>query len=252
MKTEVSIVIPVKDEAENIEVLAAEINAVMGSQFDIWECIWVDDGSSDETPLILERIAREDPHHRFVQLSRNFGQSAALFVGFKKARGDIIVTLDGDGQNDPSDIPRLVGLLMERNVDMVNGVRLERHDSLVRKISSWIANNFRNWATGDRVTDVGCSLRAFRSYCVTHLPLFKGMHRFFPTLVRMAGYTKIIETPVNHRQRLRGKTKYGIRNRLWVGLVDIFGVKWMQKRFVFPSVKCEFPGSGDNTQRRGL
>lgn len=252
MQAEVSIVIPVKDEGENIPVLAAEINAVMASQSVTWECIWVDDGSCDETPLLLERIVREHSNHRFVQLSRNFGQSAALFVGFQRARGDIIVTLDGDGQNDPADIPRLIELLVERNADMVNGVRLKRHDSVVRKISSWIANHFRNWVTGDNVTDVGCSLRAFRSYCVTRIPLFKGMHRFFPTLVRMAGYTKIIETPVNHRQRVRGETKYGIGNRLWVGLFDIVGVMWIRKRYVFPSVKYESPISGGDTERRSL
>jgi glycosyltransferase involved in cell wall biosynthesis len=202
-----------------------------------WEGIWIDDGSTDTPASELKKLNEKDFHHRFLLLVRNFGQSAALSVGFQDARGDIIATLDGDGQNDPADIPRLIEVLQKNEADMVNGIRHKRHDSFIRKISSKIANNFRDWVTGDKVTDVGCSVRVFKLKCVRRIPLFKGMHRFFPTLVKMQGYTRIIEYPVNHRPRMRGKTKYGIQNRLWVGLADLAAVKWMQKRLVFPEIQ---------------
>lgn len=234
---DVTIVIPVKDEEENVAVLAMEIDTAMAHMDLLWECIWVDDGSTDATAEILRGLHANDPRHRLIILTRNFGQSAALVVGFENSLGDIIVTLDGDGQNNPADIPSLIEVFQSEGADMVNGIRKKRHDPFVRKISSRIANSFRNWVTGDRVTDVGCSLRVFRSQCVKRIPLFKGMHRFFPTLVRMQGFTHIIEAPVEHRPRLRGTTKYGIQNRLWVGLADLAALKWMQRRLVFPEIK---------------
>lgn len=245
MHAEISIVIPVKDEEENVQTLANEINRAMSRLAAPWECVWVDDGSTDGTAEKLQELQNTDPRHRFVALSKNYGQSAALFAGFRSARGTIIATLDGDGQNDPADIPILIDIFQNNNVDMVNGVRRKRHDSFVRKISSRIANSFRDWVTGDKVTDVGCSVRVFRAKCVEHIPLFKGMHRFFPTLVKIAGFTRIMEHPVNHRPRSKGVTKYGIQNRLWVGLADLGAVKWMQRRLVFPEVKT----STTTTQR---
>jgi glycosyltransferase involved in cell wall biosynthesis len=239
MVTDVSIVIPVKDEDENIESLASEIDAAMCQVDYAWECIWVDDGSTDGTSAALIKLHDVNPHHRFVLHARNFGQSAALVAGFRSALGHIIATLDGDGQNDPNDLPRLIEVLKKQNADMVNGIRQKRQDSVIRKLSSIIANRFRDWVTGDRITDVGCAVRAFRSECVKEIPLFKGMHRFFPTLIRMQGYSHIIELPVNHRPRIRGKTKYGVQNRLWVGLADLAAVKWMQKRLVFPEVRSQ-------------
>lgn len=239
MQIDVSIIIPVKDEEENIDILANEVNVAMKNVNLSWECVWVDDGSTDTTAMKLKKLNEKNPRHRFVLLVHNFGQSAALSVGFKSAVGNIIATLDGDGQNDPADIPRLIELLQKNSADVVNGVRQKRHDSFVRKVSSRIANNFRDWVTGDKVTDVGCSIRVFRSQCVKRIPLFKGMHRFFPTLVKMQGFARIIELPVNHRPRMRGKTKYGIQNRLWVGLTDLVAVKWMQSRLVFPEIKSE-------------
>lgn len=237
MQVAVSIIIPVKDEGENIDILGNEINMAMENVTLPWECIWIDDGSTDTTVGELKKLSACDARHRLVILARNFGQSAALSVGFQNATGDILVTLDGDGQNDPADIPRLIEKLQKHGADMVNGVRQKRHDSFVRKISSRIANNFRDWVTGDSVTDVGCSVRVFKRECVKGIPVFKGMHRFLPTLVRMQGYTHIMESLVNHRPRVRGKTKYGIQNRLWVGLADLAAVKWMQSRLVFPEVQ---------------
>lgn len=239
MQPDVTIIVPVKDEEENIDTLAGEIDSAMARSGSSWECIWIDDGSTDGTADRLRDLHAQNPRHRFVLLSRNFGQSAALSVGFRNARGRVFATMDGDGQNDPADIPRLLELLQEHNADMVNGVRQKRHDSFVRKASSRIANSFRNRVTHERVADVGCSIRVFRPKCVESIPVFKGMHRFFPTLIRMQGFPNIIESPVNHRPRLRGKTKYGIQNRLWVGLADLAAVRWMQSRLVFP--ESRFP-----------
>ena len=234
---EISVIVPVKDEVENILILAGEIESAMEKTSFLWECVWVDDGSTDDTLDEIKRLHNRNPRHQFVSLTQNFGQSAAMAVGFKHAAGDILVTLDGDGQNDPADIPLLVNRLISDKADMVNGRRRKREDSMVRKISSRVANGFRNRMTKENVSDVGCSLRAMRKECIEQVPVFKGMHRFLPTLIRMAGYGKIVEVPVNHRPRERGKTKYGIQNRLWVGLGDTFAVRWMQNRMVFPKVK---------------
>ncbi len=227
--TDVSIVVPVKDEAESIEALAKEVSAAMNRQPWSWECLWIDDGSTDATLSILKRIAETDPHHRYITFERNAGQSAAFCAGFKDARGDVIATVDGDGQNDPADIPALVELVRSGKTDMANGYRAKREDGVVRKIASRVANTARNWITGKTVRDVGCSTRAFRRECVADLPHFAGMHRFLPTLVAMQGGS-ISELPVSHRPRLRGKSKYSINNRLWVGLFDLFGVYWLRRR----------------------
>lgn len=232
-----SIIIPVMNEEENVGVLAKEIERALDGTSWSWECCWVDDGSTDQTVPRLREIGRIDPKHRVIEHVRNFGQSAALVTGFRHARGDFFVTLDGDGQNDPASIPVLVRCLMDEKADVVNGWRQKRQDSWTRRTCARIANGFRNGLTREHVRDVGCALRAFRRECVEQIPVFKGMHRFFPTLVRMAGYTKILERPVNHRPRKRGKTKYGINNRLWVGIVDLLAVRWMLSRMVYPRVK---------------
>lgn len=239
VRPEVSIVIPVYNEEENIIALAAEVDKALKDVTFQWECLWVDDGSTDNTPDLVKKITKQNPCHKLVRLDGNFGQSAAMYTGFRLSAGEIIVTLDGDGQNDPADIPMLVSTLVSRNADLVNGVRKKRQDSWIRKISSRIANGFRNWMTNESVTDVGCSIRAFRSRFTEDLPLFAGMHRFLPTLMRLNGCRKIVEVPVNHRPRKAGKSKYGIHNRLWVGIADTFGVKWYMKRAVRPRVKSE-------------
>lgn len=225
----VSIIIPIKDEADNIEPLAHELTAVMDRQTWDWECLWIDDGSADGSLYILERLVLQDPRHRYISFEKNAGQAAAFWAGFQEAKGTILATIDGDGQNDPADIPDVVTIVQSGESDMVNGYRSRRQDNLVRKLAARVANGFRNLVTGRTVKDVGCSTRAFTRECVKYLPLFKGMHRFLPTLVSMRGF-QILEVPVNHRPRLRGKTKYTINNRLWVGLVDTFGVFWLKKR----------------------
>jgi dolichol-phosphate mannosyltransferase len=225
----VSIIIPVKDEAAGIQRLAEEVSAVMDRENLEWEAIWVDDGSTDASLRAIKRLNEQDPRHRYLSFKKNAGQSAGLWAGFQSARGDIIATIDGDGQNDPADIPRLAAIISAGEADMVNGYREKRSDNWIRKAASRIANSFRNRMTGKTVRDVGCSTRAFRSECADCLPQFKGMHRFLPTLVRMQGY-RLQEVPVNHRKREHGRTKYTINNRLWVGLFDTFGVFWLKHR----------------------
>ena len=225
----VSIVIPVKDEGPNIEGLAGEINTAMAPQEYPWEVLWVDDGSSDQTLALLIELEKKDRRHRYISFSANSGQSAALIAGFHECRGNLIATLDGDGQNDPRDLPRLISLLRGGEADMVNGYRARRRDGIRRKVASAIGNGLRTMMTGKSVRDVGCSIRVFKRECVSNLPLFKGLHRFLPTIVSWRGF-RLTEVPVNHRPRMRGTTKYGIRNRMWVGLYDLFGVMWLRKR----------------------
>jgi dolichol-phosphate mannosyltransferase len=233
----ISIIVPVMNESDNIVPLAGEITTAMKSTTWRWECLWIDDFSSDGTRDKLNEVSRTDPRHRVFLHNRNYGQSAALATGFNRANGDILVTLDGDGQNDPASIPAVVKKLITEQADLVNGWRKNRKDSLVRKISSRIGNGFRNTLTGENITDVGCALRAFRRECVSQVFIFKGMHRYFPTLVRINGYKKILEEPVNHRPRQRGKTKYGINNRLWVGIADTIALCWMKRRIVRPQIE---------------
>ncbi|MDR3555478.1 MAG: glycosyltransferase family 2 protein [Syntrophobacteraceae bacterium] len=235
---DISIVIPVKDEEDNILSLAAEVGSVMDKEFGQWECIWVDDGSSDATLELLKKLGRENPRHRYISFDRNAGQSAALWAGFSEARAPIIATIDGDGQNDPADIPALFRTVRSGEADMANGYRANRQDNLKRKISSLLGNGFRTWLTGKTVRDAGCSTRVFRRECIESAPRFAGMHRFLPTLAAMQGY-RLSETAVNHRPRVKGSSKYSISNRLWVSLLDIFGLFWLKKRALHYTVRTK-------------
>lgn len=226
---EISLVIPVYNEEENLPVLHGEILRTMEGVGRPWEVLYVDDGSTDTSPTILGGLSRQDPRVRVIRQRRNSGQSAALDAGFRHARGGIVVTLDADLQNDPADIPRLLERMGEH--DVVSGVRARRQDSWVRKVSSRVANRIRNRITHESVTDVGCTLRAARIEYLRRIPVFNGMHRFLPTLLRMAG-ARVTEVPVNHRPRLHGVPKYNIRNRIWRALLDLFGVRWLQSRWI--------------------
>lgn len=221
-----SVVIPVYNEEANVASLAQEVTAALDGAGLAWEAVWVDDGSRDGTRAALRALPAP---HRWIALDRNQGQSAALLAGLRQARGEWLGTLDGDAQNDPADLPRQLAQAQAQGVDMVNGIRAKRNDSLIRRISSRIGNGVRNWLTGERVTDVGCSTRVLRATIVPELPFFHGMHRFLPTLVRLRGFT-IAEIPVNHRPRAAGISKYGVLNRLFKGLRDIFGVRWLASR----------------------
>jgi dolichol-phosphate mannosyltransferase len=237
-KIDISIVIPVRNEAENIRPLADEIKSVMEREFAQWECIWVDDGSSDGSLDILVELARADRRHRYISFERNAGQSAALWAGFSECRAAVIATIDSDGQNDPADIPVLFRTVESGAADMANGYRAQRQDNFKRKISSILGNGFRTWLTGKTVRDAGCSTRVFRRECIESMPRFAGMHRFVPTLAAMQGF-RLSEAPVNHRPRLKGSSKYSIGNRLWVSLMDMFGVFWLQKRALKYRIKTK-------------
>ena len=224
----ISVVVPVFDEEANLAPLVTEIAAALaGLDF---ELLVVDDGSRDQSAATLARLAAGEPRLRPLRHGRNYGQSAALATGFAAARGELLVTLDGDLQNDPADAPRLLAEL-ERGFDVVSGVRQRRQDSWVRRVSSRIANGVRRRVLDDGITDVGCSMKAYRTRVLKRLPPFHGMHRFLPALTRMEG-ARVTELPVAHRPRRFGKSKYGIGNRLWRGIADLLGVWWLQRRWV--------------------
>jgi glycosyltransferase involved in cell wall biosynthesis len=233
---EISIVIPVYNEEESLPLLDAEIRQAMRPLGRSYEVIYVDDGSTDGSAAVLRRLLREDPAVRIVHQRRNSGQSAALDAGYRFAHGGIVVTLDADLQNDPADIPRLLERMDGH--DVVSGVRARRQDSWVRKASSRVANRVRNRVTRDDVTDVGCTLRACRAEVLRRVPMFDGMHRFLPTLLKMEG-ARTTEIPVHHRPRLHGLPKYNISNRLWRALADLLAVRWMQKRRIDRSLSEE-------------
>jgi len=217
-----------------------------------WECLWIDDGSTDGTFDRLVDLHRRDPeHHQYAALERRSGQSGALVTGFRIARGEMVGTLDGDLQNDPAELPRLAAMLDRGRTDMATGVRTTRRDGWLRRVSSRIANGFRNRVTGDRIQDVGCSLRVFYRECVDDMPVFRGMHRFLPTLVRMRGFS-VQEVPVSHRPRTLGRTKYGVHNRLWGGILDCFAVRWMRSRMLSPRIRETSLGSHEEERSTAL
>ena len=218
----VSVVVPLFNEEENVPILQAELtNALAGIDYEI---IFVDDGSRDQT---VSRIA-PDPRVRVLRFERNAGQSAAMFAGLHEARGAVAVLIDGDLQNDPADIPTLLAEI-ERGADLVCGYRAQRKDTVVKRITSRVANFVRSRFTKDGVRDTGCTLKAMKRECITALVPFKGMHRFIPALVKGAGY-RLVEVPVNHRPRKFGVSKYGLGNRALRATADMFGVRWLLSR----------------------
>ena len=233
----ISIVVPVYNEADNINSLIAEIVTAM-SQAEAYEIIYVDDGSNDDTETVLKLALQNIKALRVIRHRQSCGQSAAIYTGVKAASYPYVATLDGDGQNDPADIPRLYGVLIQQressgNLWMVAGWRNKRHDSAWRLFSSKLANAVRSSLLGDNTPDTGCGLKVFLKDEFLGLPYFDHMHRFLPALVLRAG-GKVVSEPVNHRGRVHGYSKYGTLDRLWVGIVDIFGVIWLQKRATLP------------------
>jgi dolichol-phosphate mannosyltransferase len=228
---DLSVVFPVYNEEENVPLLLREIAAALDGRGWTYEIVAVDDGSTDRSLSILRELRKTDPTLRVVALEKNSGQTAALDAAWRAARGKFVVSLDADLQNDPADIPRMMQHLAASAADMVIGVRVNRQDTWSRKMQSRIGNGVRNWITGDRITDTGCSLKLVRREAIDRVRLFTGMHRFLPTLVRYAGY-KVVEMPVNHRPRQYGQSKYGAMNRAFRGLADCFAVRWMGKRML--------------------
>jgi len=234
--TDLSIVFPVFNEEENVPILLDEIATAFRGQPWSYEMIAVDDGSVDRSLEILRQSQIKYPNLRVLTFERNSGQTAALDAGWRAAKGTYVVSLDADLQNDPADIPRMMRLLEQSHADMIIGVRVNRQDTFARKIQSRIGNSVRNWITGDQITDTGCSLKLVKRSAIERVALYNGMHRFLPTLVRMQGH-KVIETPVNHRPRKYGVSKYGAMNRAMRGLVDCFAVRWMSKRMLTYKLK---------------
>lgn len=233
-KPELSIVIPFCNEADCLVSVCREVDQVLTSCYPgQWELVMVNDGSTDGTPERMNALAARDERFRAVHLTPNSGQSAALQAGFRAARGAIIGTMDGDGQNDPRDFPRLIAAMHWQRVDMMCGIRRKRSDNRIRRISSRIANRVRSAVLKDGVTDIGCAMRVFRRQCLDGIWFFRNAHRFFPALFQMAGYS-VAEMPVSHRDRLAGESRYGggVRSRLFAGLFDLVGVYWMKKRFI--------------------
>lgn len=237
MSTLVSVVAPFYNEVDNAPLLAEKIDAVFGALPGYeYECLFVNDGSTDGTREAIDGLAAANPRVRPVHLRRNRGQSAALVAGMRRAKGEYILTLDGDLQNDPCDFPKMLELL--RNYDCVCGYRAKRNDTFVRRFSSKVANRVRDAVLHDGIRDSGCGSKGFRRKCVEHIVPFNGVHRFFAVMVRNAGLT-IAECEVTHHPRIHGKSKYGINNRLWRGLYDLIGVRWLRTRYVTFEVEGE-------------
>ena len=215
-------VVPLFNEEENISILQSELRAALGGLD--YEIVFVDDGSVDRT---VDQIGTA-PNIRVIRFEKNTGQSAAIYAGLQAARGAIAVLIDGDLQNDPADIPRLLAEI-ERGADLVCGYRLKRRDTVLKRLTSRVANAIRSRFTKDGVRDTGCTLKAMRRECVSALVPFKGMHRFIPALSKGAGY-RLVEIPVNHRPRRFGQSKYGLGNRALRATIDMFGVRWLLAR----------------------
>lgn len=239
-----SIVIPAHDEAENLAPYLEELRTVLAGKGE-YEVLCVDDGSTDDTLPRLMAEAHRFPRLRIVRHRRRYGQSAAIATGVGRARAAVIVTLDGDGQNDPADIPRLLEVfhraVHEPVPQLVTGHRRRRRDTWLKRLTSRVANTVRASLLRDRTPDTGCGLKVFHRDAFLALPVFDHMHRFLPALFLRQGGA-VLSVEVNHRPRLRGRTHYGTFDRLWVGIVDLLGVIWLLRRTIHPEVE-EITGS---------
>ena len=240
----ISVVIPIKDERDNLHPLTTQLQKVLSTREETkeapFEIIYVNDGSTDGSEAILSSLSKEYPEVRVVHFDQNYGQTAGFIAGFHHARGNLIVTLDGDLQYDPADIAKLLPFTSQ--YDLVCGRRQKRTDHLIRKLSSRLAFFVRNAVIHDGIHDTGCSLKIFQRRVFAIIPPFKGMHRFFPALAQMHGFS-VKEVLVQHFSRAHGYSKYGVGNRLFAGLYDLIAVRWMQKRYVQYHVK-NLDGSG--------
>jgi glycosyltransferase involved in cell wall biosynthesis len=236
MSQSLSVIVPFYNEEDNVKPLFEQVCKSLDKHD--FECVFVNDGSTDATGDRLDTLAATDSRLLALHLDGNFGQSAALMAGLRRAKGDLLFTLDGDLQNDPVDIPQMAELLSDH--DCVFGVRVNRQDNWVRKVSSRVANTVRNAILHDGISDSGCGIKGFRRECVDHLVCFNGLHRFLAVFLRHAGFS-IVECPVTHHPRQFGISKYGVNNRLWRGLYDLIGVRWLVRRYVVYRVKQDDP-----------
>ncbi len=226
---DISVVVPVYNEEENLPVLIPQIAEVLKPLGKTFEMIFVDDGSKDRSRQLLKKMTLEYPQIRILGFMKNCGETAAGAAGIKEARGGIVITIDADLQNDPKDIPKMLDYLKE--YDMVTGWRQKREDSWVKRITSRIANRIRNSLSGEEIQDSGCTFRAYKRECLQEIKLYKGMHRFIPTLVKMEGH-RVIEIPIAHHPRQFGVSKYTTWNRMWRAFIDLLAVKWMKSRHI--------------------
>ena len=231
-KVDVSVIAPAFNEIDNVGPLVERIRKVFEPTGLVYEAVIVDDCSTDGTREKLLELAGKYAWLRVITLDKNSGQTAAMDAGFRHARGKVFGTVDADMQNDPAEIVRLMKLLGPE-VDMVNGWRKDRADKnkFMRKLQTKIANGIRNWLSNDDIKDSACGLKVYKRECLEGLTLYKGMHRFFPTLVRMRGF-KVIEEPISHSARLTGTTKYKFGSRVFRAFVDLLAVRWMKKRVI--------------------
>lgn len=235
---DVSIIIPVCNEENNVEKLYEEIRVALPPERFLYEVIFVDDGSTDNTRHYLNALSKRRDNLRLVAHAKNFGQSAAIITGAKYARYSMLVTMDGDGQNDPQDIPSLFDHLKDDQT-VILGLRKKRKDNFLRILSSRIGNAVRQKLLKDDCPDTGCSLKLFPRQAFLDLPHFNHLHRFLPALFKRARL-QVVYVPVSHRPRWDGKSKYGVMNRLFVGLYDLVGVRWLLKRPCMPEISKEF------------
>jgi dolichol-phosphate mannosyltransferase len=236
-QNEISVLIPVYNELENVEALYKEIVGVLSKANYKFEVIFVDDGSTDGTAELLRKLAQTESTLKILCHKENYGQSAALLSGAKAARYAMLITMDGDGQNDPADIPNLCKQAQGKKT-VVLGNRKKRDDNSLRKFSSKVGNGVRKWLLKDECPDTGCSLKLFPRDGFLELPHFNHMHRFLPALFKRAGF-ELVNVPVNHRPRQFGVSKYGVLNRLFVGIHDLIGMRWLLKRPCSPEIYHE-------------
>lgn len=227
MVPEISIVIPVYNEEENIPILATALDDVMVKTGRSYEAIFVDDGSTDGSESALKKVRSENPNLRTIRFKHNAGQTAAMDAGFRAARGKFVVSMDADLQSDPNDIPLMLEGL--KSYDLVCGWRHKRNDPWIKLISARVANFVRNKLSDEDIKDIGCSLKAYKKECLDKIKLYNGMHRFLPTLFKMEGFT-VTEVKVSHFPRKHGVSKYNIRNRVFRSFYDLLAVRWMKKR----------------------
>lgn len=234
MQIKYSVVIPLKNEQDNLAELIHELEPVMEGLNAPWELLCIDDGSTDNTLAILRDFASKKPFLRVLVFDKNYGQSCAFDAGFRQARGEWVITLDGDRQNDPRDIPKLIA--HSHSHDLVCGHRQQRRDPWHKKISSRLANFVRRRLCHDGVSDTGCSLKLYRTACLQRIKMYKGMHRFLPALFKIEGF-RVCEVVVNHRERMKGQTKYNLLNRSFNTIADMLAVRWMKKRHINYHIK---------------
>lgn len=230
MKPLVSVVVPFYNEEENVPLLAERVAAVFQSLPDYrYECVFVNDGSTDGTRAVLESLQSRDERIRPIHLVHNSGQSAAIVAGMRRAQGEYLVMLDGDLQNDPADFSRMLELLQDH--DCAFGYRAKRKDTWVKRKASRFANAVRRWWLDDDIIDAGCGSKGFRRVCVEHMIPFNGMHRYFGVMMKRAGM-RIAEFEANHHPREHGVSKYGVWDRGLRGVYDLLGVAWLRNRYV--------------------